>query len=284
MPGIPKNLHVRLRETLLECGPFNNDAQLRVVFASDDLAPWRNQIPEANSPADRVDTIIYFLMNKHHSGRQQNVLVLLLEVLKDRTDSNDACYGKLTNLIEELRGLFQDASPPANSGDSPSTDPSNASTKTTSTTHSSRTNTFIAYSHQDKKYLEELQVHLKYFIRRDNIEVWDDTRIDPGSKWREEIEKALQSTKVAVLLVSANFLASDFIAQHELPSLLKKDITILPVIVSPCAFESSELAQYQAINAPSEPLTMMTQAKREAVWSEVAQLVWKLSTAPSNSL
>ncbi|PAC33347.1 toll/interleukin-1 receptor domain-containing protein [Flectobacillus sp. BAB-3569] len=129
-----------------------------------------------------------------------------------------------------------------------------------------RNKVFVSYSHLDKEFLTDIQRHFKPFLRQ--IDFWDDTKIQPGQKWKDEIRKAISETKVAILLVSTDFLGSDFIASDELPPLLKaaeeNGAVILIVILKPCLFEAfSELNQYQAMNPPSKPLIKMDYTEKE---------------------
>lgn len=85
-----------------------------------------------------------------------------------------------------------------------------------------RTKVFVSYSHVDAEWLKRLQVHLKPLERQGLVERWDDTRIAAGQKWQTEIRNAIDSAAVAILLISADFLASDFIDRDELPPLFKR--------------------------------------------------------------
>ena len=70
---------------------------------------------------------------------------------------------------------------------------------------------FVSYSHKDKKWLNRVLPFLRPLRREGLIDPWDDTCIRAGDQWREEIQGALQVAKVAILLVSQDFLDSDFI-------------------------------------------------------------------------
>jgi hypothetical protein len=140
--------------------------------------------------------------------------------------------------------------------------------------NSGRNKVFISYSHEDKDWLERFKIHLIAYGIKD---FWDDTKIKPGMMWREEIKKALDTTKVAVLLVSANFLASDFIIENELPPLLsaakKEGAVIISIILKPCAFSVSELEKFQSINPPSKALSGMSEHEQDEVLVNAAKSI-----------
>jgi hypothetical protein len=140
---------------------------------------------------------------------------------------------------------------------------------------STRNKVFISYSHEDAKWLKMLIVHLAQLERIGLVERWDDTRIKPGQRWKEEILKAIHAAKVAILLISAYFMASEFIINDELPPLLTKardqGLTILPVIISPCRLDS--LSQFQAVNPPSKTLVEMERGARDRVWLKVVERI-----------
>lgn len=140
----------------------------------------------------------------------------------------------------------------------------------------SRRTVFVSYSHKDRRALDRLQVHVRPLERDGLIDLWADTRLQAGDRWREDISSALQRARVAVLLVSADFLASDFIAEDELPPLLARakseGARILPVILSSCGFtRHPSLSGFQAVNDPERPLAELSRADRERMWDSVAQ-------------
>lgn len=126
-------------------------------------------------------------------------------------------------------------------------------------------NISISYSHKNRDWLERFQTFLKpLFAHDDEIldasdpVVWDDTLIAVGSEWYEKIRLAIQQSRVVVMLVTPDYVASDFIRRHELPMIFRaqRDQGVIPfwVAVSASPYESLKLDSIQALNQPTRPL------------------------------
>jgi len=134
---------------------------------------------------------------------------------------------------------------------------------------------FVSYSHKDKKWLDRLIINLSPLEKAGSIDLWHDQRINTGDEWRNEISKALSSASVAILIISADFLASDFIQANELPALLEAaargGTRVLPLLVKPSLFtEIPTLAKYQSVNPPSKPLSSLSVSEQEEILVKLA--------------
>lgn len=100
---------------------------------------------------------------------------------------------------------------------------------------------FISYSQKDEAEKDKLMAHLGV-LKRELIEPWSDDRLGAGAKWEEEINHAIARARVAVLLITANFLNSDFILETEVPKILERQrnegLVVMPVIARPCAWKT----------------------------------------------
>jgi predicted acylesterase/phospholipase RssA len=139
-----------------------------------------------------------------------------------------------------------------------------------------RNQVFISYAHADRDWLDRVQLHLKPY-RNISVLVWDDTRIRPGQHWQDEIEQALTACKVAVLLVTPEFVASDFITKSELPRILAAErrgaLKLHWLAIVPCAWDTLSLSSIQAANNPNRPLASLPDVEQHQILVEFARKV-----------
>lgn len=140
---------------------------------------------------------------------------------------------------------------------------------------------FISYSHEDKDWLDKILKFLKGLESHD-ISLWTDRQILAGDRWQEEIDKALADAKAALLLVSQDFLNSDFIKHKEIPFLLKKAETVglkifwVPVRPSTVVFENNPIAQFQAaVDDPEISIFEMGSAQQERQFVNIHKKIVK---------
>jgi len=100
---------------------------------------------------------------------------------------------------------------------------------------------FISYSHKDAEFKDMLVEQLRVLELEGFCDLWVDSRIQTGTDWLPQIEKVIEEADIAVLMVSAGFLTSQFIRGKEVPAILqrreKQGLKVLPLFVKPCPWK-----------------------------------------------
>ena len=144
---------------------------------------------------------------------------------------------------------------------------------------------FISYSHKDERYRDELRGALTAYERRGEVTSWDDTCIIAGQKWEQAILTKLERADVVVLLLSNDFIRSDYCYLKEMKRALQRDTAgenaIVPIVVRACAFDKLELGRLQAILPLGKPIK--EHKDRDRAWLEVTNKLDPVISALKNS-
>ena len=137
---------------------------------------------------------------------------------------------------------------------------------------------FFSYAHKDEPLRNELETHLKLFQRRGLIQFWHDRRIPAGKKWKGQIDDNLERADVVLLLVSADFLASDYCYQIEMARALERheagQARVVPVIVRECAWHEAPFGKLLAL--PTDGHAVKSWPDRDSAWRNVAEGIEKV--------
>jgi internalin A len=138
---------------------------------------------------------------------------------------------------------------------------------------------FISYSHRDERLRNRLEVHLKLLQREGLIETWQDREIEAGEDWRQKIDDNLERADIILLLVSPDFLASDYCYENEMRRALElheeKKARAIPVVVRDVNWKIAPLAKLQAL--PKDGKAVMTWANKDTAWKNVSEGIQKVA-------
>lgn len=132
---------------------------------------------------------------------------------------------------------------------------------------------FFSYSHRDENHRARLNLHLATLQRQGSIVEWHDRKIIAGQDWAALIDQNLVAADIILLLVSANFVASDYCYGNELKLALdrerRKEAVVIPIILSPVDWTGAPFGHLQAIPKDAKPITKW--ANRDEAWMNAAQ-------------
>jgi hypothetical protein len=148
---------------------------------------------------------------------------------------------------------------------------------------------FFSYSHRDEKLREELEKHLSLLQRDGVIANWHDRKISAGTEWARQIDKHLDTANIILLLVSADFLASDYCSGIEMKRAIERhnrgDARVIPIILRACDWKDAPFGHIQALPTDAKPVTSWR--SRDRAFSDVAQgikkIVGELVKSPATS-
>ncbi len=138
---------------------------------------------------------------------------------------------------------------------------------------------FISYAHKDERFRLQLEPHLKLLQRTGQIATWHDRLIKPGAQWADAIDANLEQAKIILLLVSSDFIASDYCYEKEMKRALErhaaKEAVVIPIIIRDCQWTSAPFAKLQALPKDGKAVDLWT--KRDTAWRNVANGIEKVA-------
>src|SRR5205807_5940249 len=118
---------------------------------------------------------------------------------------------------------------------------------------------FFCYAHEDEPLLEKLKTHLKPLHRRGLIDVWYDRDIGAGAEWEREISRHLEEAEILLLLVSPDFIASDYCYGIEMKRAIQRhergEVSVIPIILRPVDLHEVPFMKLQALPSGRKPVT-----------------------------
>ncbi|MFZ4809629.1 MAG: toll/interleukin-1 receptor domain-containing protein [Hyphomicrobiaceae bacterium] len=131
---------------------------------------------------------------------------------------------------------------------------------------------FISYSHADEELKNKLLQHLEPLKRLHLVESWDDREIKAGDNWGEEIAKNLDEADIILLLVSIDFVNSEYCYDIEMERALERsedgEAVVIPVILRSCLWKSAPFAKLQAI--PTDGKAASSWADQDEAYANIA--------------
>jgi hypothetical protein len=151
-------------------------------------------------------------------------------------------------------------------------------TKLKSPKNNNAASVFISYSHKDEKDLKRLESHLKILQRLEMISTWTDRNIDAGDDWRVQIDKNLNNSQIILMLISSNFLASDYCYEKEMKTAIakhnKSEADAIAIILRDCIWELAPFSKLKVL--PQDGKSIQSFEHADKAYASIAREITKI--------
>ena len=147
---------------------------------------------------------------------------------------------------------------------------------------------FCCYAREDEPLLEELKSHLISLQHQGRITLWTDVNISPGEDWEQAINQHLDSAQVIILLISPNFMSSDYCYSKELKRAMERndqgEAHVIPILLRPVLWQGTNFAKLQLLPKNARPIKssgwFSTDEAFVSVAKEISALIERLLNPP----
>ncbi|MEH2024755.1 toll/interleukin-1 receptor domain-containing protein [Nostoc sp.] len=249
-----------LREAIISAYPTKAEFQTMI---RDELKRKPDEIVEEGKLTEMVSSLIEWA--EAQSQEEQ-----LIEAVSRGNSNNKSLKAVTQKLRPSVSSIIQ---PIANN-------------QTTSATLYSAFEVFFSYSHKDEELRDKLATHLSTLKQQGVIRAWYDRDISAGSQWKREIDDHLNSAQIILLLISADFIDSNYCFEIEMKRAIERhssgEARVIPIILRPTDWRSLEnLKDLQALPKDAKPIT--TWDNLDAAFLDVAQGIRKVVAQMKNT-
>ena len=145
---------------------------------------------------------------------------------------------------------------------------------------------FYSYSHKDEQLRNELDTHLSILKRQGIIDSWHDRKITPGAEWKDEIDQRLLSADIILLLISPDFIASDYCWGQEMQQSMERhasgDVTVIPIMLRDVDWQNAPFSCLQALPRNAKPITQWED--RDQAYAEICRTIRSIADKKVSSI
>lgn len=234
----------------------------------------KGKMDDLQSRYQRLDEKLKLVTNDYDNETRSEEKLRIRAIIDDTEKEMKKVGEEIDALEAELDQLGAPVKTAANPSSAPTVISATSSIQSSdSQTSAQPIKVFYSYAHEDEDLRDKLNTHLKILVRQNIISEWYDRDIQVGDEWAEDIKKNLESAQIILLLISADFIASDYCWGVELKHAMERHnagkARVIPIILRKCDWTEAPFGKLQALPKNARPV--MSSADKDEAFTDIAR-------------